>query len=188
MKKLRINKKNWFILISILLIIGGGISYATYAKYEIHAKSIAPLEYALYILNTNPISDTIKLSEIKPSNNEYVYAFSVSNFKDKKRLETNLEYSLIIKSTTNLPLEYRLVINDDYKNNSNNAFISDEITQDDDGTYFRVMKAPDSNFSYKENETNYYYLMVKFPLNYLDSKYQDITEFLSIEIYSKQKI
>ena len=50
------------------------------------------------------------------------------------------------------------------------------------------MKAPDSNFSYREDETNYYYLIVKFPLNYVDSKYQDITEFLSIEINSKQVI
>lgn len=187
-KKLKINKKNWFILISFIVLLSVGITSITYAKYEIHAKSVAPLEYALYIIDLKPISDTVKLSEIKPSNDEYVYAFSVSNFKDKKRLEVNLEYSLVIKSTTNLPLEYRLVINDDYKTNTGNAFVSDEVVADSDETYFRVMKAPDSNFSYREDQTNYYYLIVKFPLNYVDSKYQDITEFLSIEINSKQVI
>ncbi len=188
MKKLRINKKYTFIIIGIILIFSLGISYVTFAKYQVHAESVAPLEYALYILDTKPISDTIKLSEIKPNNDEYVYAFSISNFKDKKRLETNLEYSLVIKATTNLPLEYRLVINDDYKNNFGNAFLKDEIKEDGDGTYFRVMTAPDSNFSYKEDETNYYYLIVKFPLNYADNKYQNITEFISIEISSKQVI
>lgn len=187
-KKIEIIKKNLVLLISFILLISVGIVSITYAKYEIHAKSVAPLEYALYIINLEPVSDTVKLSEIKPSNDEYVYAFSVSNFKDKKRLEVNLEYSLVIRSTTNLPLEYRLVVNDDYKTNTSNAFVSDEVVADSDGTYFRIMKAPDSNFSYRVDETNYYYLIVKFPLNYVDSKYQDITEFLSIEINSKQVI
>ncbi len=187
-KKIEISKKNLVLLISFIVLISVGIVSITYAKYEIHAKSVAPLEYALYIINLEPVSDTVKLSEIKPSNDEYVYAFSVSNFKDKKRLEVNLEYSLVIRSTTNLPLEYRLVVNDDYKTNTSNAFVSDEVVADSDGTYFRIMKAPDSNFSYRDDETNYYYLIVKFPLNYVDSKYQDITEFLSIEINSKQVI
>ena len=175
-KKIEISKKNLVLLISFIVLISVGIVSITYAKYEIHAKSVAPLEYALYIINLEPVSDTVKLSEIKPSND------------DKKRLEVNLEYSLVIRSTTNLPLEYRLVVNDDYKINTSNAFVSDEVVADSDGTYFRIMKAPDSNFSYREDETNYYYLIVKFPLNYVDSKYQDITEFLSIEINSKQVI
>lgn len=188
MEKLLNNKKYLIFLISLFVILVLGISGVTYAKYEMHANSVAPLEYALYILDTKPISDTVKLSEVKPSNNEYVYAFSVSNFKDKKRLETNLEYNLSIKVTTNLPLEYRLVVNDDYNTNKDNAFVSDEVIQDSDGTYFRVMNAPSSGFSYKEDETNYYYLIVSFPLNYIDSKYQSITEFISIEINSNQVI
>lgn len=188
MKKLWNKRQNIFIVIGLLLIFVGSFWGVTYAKYEMHAKSVAPLEYALYILDTKPISDTVKLSEVKPSEDEYVYAFSVSNFKDKKRLETNLEYDLSIKVTTNLPLEYRLVVNDDYNTNKGNAFVSDEVIQDSDGTYFRVMNAPGSNFSYKEDETNYYYLIVSFPLNYIDSKYQSITEFISIEINSKQVI
>lgn len=187
-KKLKLEKRNLIIIIIIVCITILSTSIFTYAKYQRQANSVAPLEYALYILNTNPISDTIKISDIKPSNDEYVYPFSISNFKNKDRLETDLEYTLTIKTTTNLPLDFRLVVNDDYKTNTNNAFIKDELIQDADGTYFRVMASDKKTFSFKENETNYYYLVVKFPLNYIDSKYQDITEFINIEINSKQVI
>ena len=186
--KLLKNKKFIIIFISIILIflILLLIFELTIARYQKEVKSNAPLEYALYILNTDPVSDQIKIGDITPRNESYIYSFSVSNFKDEERLETNLDYTITITSTTNLPIDYRLVINDDYTTNTSNSFVSDELITDEDGTYFRVMKTSPTRFTYTEKETNYYYLVVDFPINYIDSKYQDISEFINIKIESNQ--
>lgn len=184
-KKLKIKKSYVIIACIASILLGVTISF-TYAKYQREAISVAPIEYALYLLDINHITESIKIENIKPSNDSYIYGFSISNFKYGDRLETNLEYTLTIKSTTNLPLEYRLVINQDANTYTGNDFVSDEIVQDEYGTYYRVMKAGEKYFTFTDNQTNYYYLVVNFPIDYIDSKYQDISEFLIIEVDSKQ--
>ena len=67
-----------------------------------------------------------------------------------------------------------------------NIIETNEITQDEDGTYFRTMTTKEEELYYKEPKTNQYTLVVHFPENYNTEEYQDIIEMLEITVDSKQ--
>lgn len=137
---------------------------------------------AFYVIDSDYQVTEINLDEIVPSNTPYEYAFTVSNYDSEKRLETNAEYHIVIRATTNLNLEYEL-----YENNSNtSALISKEVVVDEDGTYYYVMKTDTEYFGFVKNQKNYYTLSIKFPLEYINFEYQDIIESLEIIILSSQ--
>ncbi len=167
------------IVILILLIL----IPLCFSRYESSATSLTEVQYAFYILKADYFTKDIKLMDIVPRDEEYVYAFTVSNFDGDKRLETKLVYDLWISCTTNLPLEYELYLNDDRENS---IIVSDDTSADEDGTYFRKLTTNKRNFSYLSNETDTYYLYIKFPSIYNGSKYADIVENITINIDSKQ--
>lgn len=144
--------------------------------------SDANISIAFYVIDTEYQTEEIKLDKIIPSDTAYEYNFSVANYNKTKRLETNAEYNLVIRTTTNLNLEYEL-----YENNSNESVIlSKELTQDEDGTYYNVIKTDKEQFGYTKNQINYYTLSIKFPLEYMSYDYQDIIESIEIIILSEQ--
>lgn len=173
-----------FLIITLFLIILLANFPKTYSKYETDAMGRTDVETAYYVINAEYQTDTIKMFDLVPSNNQYVYTFSVANNKDGKRLETRLKYNLKIRATTNLPLTYEL-----YKivNSEDVVFkAADEVILDYYGTYFRHISTEDEYFSYIYDETNYYKLVVSFPEEFNNSQYQDIVEFMEIIIDSKQ--
>ena len=92
-----------------------------------------------------------------------------------------------IVTTTNLPLSYRLFLNDDYTSpTATNIITSDVTAADEYGTYFKTMSTDTKYFSYLYNETNLYTLVINFPKTYTDAKYQDVLESIEIVIDSKQ--
>lgn len=172
------------ILIFVLFVLGCSLLNETLAKFESEVSGNVIGNIAFYVIDSEFQNEEIKLGEIEPSNQEYIYEFSVANFNDKKRLETNAEYNVIVRTTTNLNLEYRLL-----KNNENNdAFITKELIQDEDGMYYNIMKTDIELFGFKNNQINEYELRIKFPNEYNNFDYQDIIESIEIIILSKQII
>lgn len=169
-------------IIIILLVVLLKFLPITFSKYETKADGNAIVNYAFYILEANYYKEEIMLDSIVPSNDSYIYNFSVSNYSDTKRCDTDLEYDLWITTTTNLDLEYDLIL----KNET--AVVSNEVIADEYGTYFRNITTNKEMFSHKENMINEYSLIVKFPTKYKDSKYQDIVDSVTINIESKQVI
>lgn len=189
---MKINRKKSIIiaklLVNILFIILIFILLnRTFAKYKTEATSQAEIQAAFYLLNDEYQSAEVKLDSLEPRDDEYVYSFSVSNNKSNKRTETSLEYELKIVTTTNLPLSYKLYKNEDYKTGTN-IITSDTILPDEYGTFFRTICTEKEIFTYSENKTNIYTLVVKFPKEYNKTEYQDIIEAIVIEIESKQLI
>ena len=86
-----------------------------------------------------------------------------------------------------MPLSYKLYKNEDYKTGTN-IITSDTILPDEYGTFFRTICTEKEIFTYSENKTNIYTLVVKFPKEYNKTEYQDIIEAIVIEIESKQLI
>lgn len=137
---------------------------------------------AFYVIESDYQTAEINLDKIVPSDTAYEYKFSVANYDNDKRLETNAEYHIVIRTTTNLNLEYEL-----YENNSTESVIlSKELIKDNDGTYYYVIKTDTEYFGFTKNQINYYTLSVKFPLEYIDFDYQDIIESIEIIILSSQ--
>lgn len=189
---MKINRKRSIIiaklLVNILFIILIFILLnRTFAKYKTEATSQAEIQAAFYLLNDEYQTAEVKLDSLEPRDDEYVYSFSVSNNKSNKRTETSLEYELKIVTTTNLQLSYKLYKNEDYKTGTN-IITSDTILPDEYGTFFRTICTEKEIFTYSENKTNIYTLVVKFPKEYNKTEYQDIIEAIVIEIESKQLI
>lgn len=152
------------------------------SRFTSLVSSDAGVSIAFYVIDTEYQTEEIKLDKIVPSDEPYEYRFSVANYNKTKRLETNAEYNVVIRTTTNLNLEYEL-----YENNeSESAILFKELVQDEDGTYYNVIKTEKENFGFVKNQINYYTLLIKFPLDYMDYNYQDIIESIEIIILSEQ--
>ena len=112
--------------------------------------------------------------------------------------EIDLTYDLTIRTTTNLPLTYSLYMNQEYTDAGATSIIrSNNVAQDEDGTYFRTITTDTQDLLYRTPKTNSYQLVVKFPLSYTDpntntttsykvEKYQDIIEAIEIKVESRQ--
>ena len=172
------------LVLDILLTVYFVYTQDTVAKFKTSMQSNALGGVAFYIIEPGYQNKEISLDNIVPSNTLYEYDFSVANYKDKKRLETNAKYNIVIRTTTNLNLEYYL-----YENNGlDDVLIDKQYVQDGDETYFNVMKTNDEYFGFKKKQINNYKLKIKFPIEYISSKYQDIIEGVEIIINSEQVV
>lgn len=189
-----IYKNRFFTIIKIgflvlLLIVVIFLTPTTFSRYESSGISDTGMDVAFYLLKTDYHTENILISEIVPRDEPYTYTFDVSNFKGNKRSETNMQYDLSIKTTTNLPLEYELYLDEEYTSNSaTNILSSSSPIQDDDGTYFINFTTPTRYFYHTANETHTYQLVVYFPEDYIGHEYQDIYESVQIIVDSKQVI
>ena len=185
------SKKDGIRIIVLLFIIIFLVSVTpfTNSRYVSETESEVKIEAAYYLLDTNYIVADIKIPDLVPSNTRYTYGFSIANNKDFERTEVSLEYDLSIRTTTNLPLEYELYLNEDYTNPmADNIIINDNFVLDDDETYFREIETDKRYFSYSYDEIDVYTLVIDFPISYKDFKYQDVIESIEIIINSKQRV
>lgn len=171
-------------LIIVLFVTGCFLLNETLAKFESELSGNVIGSIAFYVIDTEYQTQEIKLDEIEPSNQEYIYEFTIANFNKEKRLETNAEYNIVIRTTTNLNLEYRLLEND----KKEDVFIDKNLIQDEDGLYYNVMKTDKEYFGFKNEQINKYQLRIKFPKEYSSFEYQNIIESMEIIILSKQVV
>ena len=78
------------------------------AKYRSTAKSNADVDLAFYMFKEEDISQDLKLASILPREEPYEYTFSVANNDGKDRTETAIHYEIELKTTTNLPLTFKV--------------------------------------------------------------------------------
>ena len=184
-KRLRTNKLySKIILIFVLVVILILILRGTLARYSSSGESSANVDVAFYLIKEQELSETIKLEEMKPSNEVYTYTFSVANNDGTNRTETALKYTIAIRMTTNLPLTYELYVN----NGTENLFAGYTTEQDEDGTWFKTITSNEEFFGFEEDEINTYTLKVKFPMEYNSVEYQGIIEALEIKLNSQQVV
>ena len=187
-----INKKKLFkslIIISLLIII---IAVAvqirnTLARYETTANTTRDVDVAFWIVGNSFKTQRLLIQDIIPRNEPYTYQFTVSNFEGTKKAETDLEYNLVITSTTNLPLNYTI------KKNGETYAATERLYQDDDGTYYRELKlgteAEKFIFEQGTDSTDTYVLSVTFPLeNNTNLEYADLIENIQINLSAQQII
>lgn len=177
-KKKTVYIKVIILILSLLIIIR--IFTLVLSKYETDADSTADVDIAFYLLKEDYKNMTLNLGKIVPRNNEYKYTFTVGNEEDGKVAETDIEYDLTLRTTTNLPLTYELYMNGE------NAILTEDINPDEQGTYFRTITTQTQELMYQEAKTNQYELIIHFPINYNTTNYQDIMEMLEITVDAKQ--
>ena len=169
------------------LFLSGFLFSITLASYQSQTRLRANIDKALYIFNRDKMSFNIDSSKIIPSNNPYTYKFSISNYKDDKESDFNIIYTLKIKTTTNLPLSFKLYKNTDL---NNNILSNAELKQDVDGSYYRVYTVNDEVLmEYKDKIIDVYTLSIDFPKKYAeDLTYADCLEAIEVIIDSSQAV
>ena len=135
-----------YIAIFLLVVFIINIMEITYSKYSSSANGDAAANIAFFIVDVGTYENTISLNNLEPSNNDYIYKFTVNNFKNNKRTNVKLDYNIEFVTTTNLPLTYKI-----YKEGTNNIITSNEIIQDGDMYFNKLNTNEAGSFSYEEN-------------------------------------
>lgn len=190
MKNRKITKRIIIILILLcFLILLTQLIRLTFSRFESDATSSSNIPVAFYVLNEGFQNMNLNLDSLIPRNEPYVYTFTISNSNGEQICNTDMEYTLTIRTTTNLPLEYNLFMNQDYTDSASQSIIeTNQVEKDSSGTYFRIITTQKQNFSFKQEQTNTYQLVVNFPEKYNTIDYQDVIEGIEITIDSMQII
>ena len=173
----------------LLIILAIKLFQIAYASYESEAKLNANINKALYILEEGGMDFNIDLNKIEPSDKPYVYKFSISNYKGNKHSQVDIEYKIDFKTTTNLPLTYKLYRNENYDDaGATDLFDEAKVTQDVDGAWYNTLEGKEKYmFPYTEDKTDIYTLVVHFPKEYkTNTEYADSIENIEVAIKSNQ--
>lgn len=187
-KFILISKINFLILVFILLI---NIMPVTFSKYQSIGTGNINSNIAFYLLESTYVTEQVKLNDLVPSDNPYVFNFTIGNQRGDDVSEVDIEYVLQIITTTNLPLRYELYKNCNFLDNSAVNLITDantEISQDEYGTYFQKFNIETEYLYYSEPLTNEYTLVVYFDKSNNEAKYQGMVEGIKLLVDSKQMI
>lgn len=169
----------FFILIRIVTLV--------LSKYESEIQSTANVNIAFYLLKEDYKKMTLNLDSLFPQSEAYIYNFTIGNQDGTKTADIDMVYDLTLRTTTNLPLKYELYQNEEYTDkNATNIIKTDEIEQDEYGTFFKIMTTETENLNYKNPKTNTYQLVIYFPEKYNTINYQNIIEALEIRVDSHQ--
>lgn len=188
MKKRRRKSKKRLIYIRLVLILALILVMMnsfenSLSKYSSTATSTADVDLAFYFVKATDIAQELQLDSILPKTGSYTYRFSVSNFEGTKRTDTAIDYTIEMKTTTNLPLQYAV-----HRQNSNtNLITNSQDIADDDGTYFKYMTITGDSFGFTQNETHTYEIEITFPSQYNAAEYENIVEYIKLSINTSQK-
>ena len=180
------------LVVIALLLIAIKFLLDSLARYESNSNGNTDFDVAFFVIDESLQENTILLGKIVPRTKPYVYTFKVSNFKGDKRTDVNLIYDIELITTTNLPLEYKLYKNQNPSDTGAvNMISSNEILTDEYNTYFKKMLITNSgHFTYKQNETDVYNLVVNFNEEYKNNpdNFEGQIEGIRVKINAKQDI
>lgn len=188
-------EKKRFLLFSVLIFLALFLScylfQKAYAYYQSQATLNIQVDKAIYLFESTKMDFNIDSSGIVPSDDEFVYSFSISNYKDEEHSDIDIEYDLVITTTTNLPITLKLYRNSDYTDTSASSILNErEIRQDIDESWYYVYNVLDTyEMNYSDDVVDYYTLVVDFPAIYGASTiYADAIENIEISISSRQMV
>ena len=187
-----INKKAFFkslIIISLLIVIIFVFIQirGTLARYETTASTERNVDVAFWMIDTSFASERILISEIYPSDTPYEYTFTVSNFNATKRAETDLEYEVVLTTTTNLPFQYVI------EKEGVPCTTTEQLITDTDGTYYKQLKVATAANNLKletgSDQTHNFKIKLTFPkINNENMEYADLIEYIKLDLSAKQII
>lgn len=188
-----LNEKGRFLLFAFFLLFILFVAYflfrISYARYEMNSRLVANIDKALYIFETDEVRFNLDPDGIIPSNEPYIYRFSVSNFNESHQSDVDLSYHVSVRTTTNLPITIQL-----YRNQlpgdagAINLFHSVQNVQDEDNAWYHVYDVQnDYTMNYSSETTDYFTLVINFPAVYAsDLTYVNSIENIEVSLESKQ--
>ena len=209
--KKRINFLTVFLILDVFVLFT--MFRPSNATYTSNAIGKSEMEVALYAFGFDKFSEVddvfsgqvladsvdINLGSISPGDTKY-YKFKVYNYVPDENgndvvSETNISYKLKVITTTNLPLSYRLYLNQSpYSSNAssiikeNEALSNDDLITDSFGTYYKVFPVEEKCFKFDDLKYDEYTLVIDCPEQYSQVLYQDLIESIKVQVESKQVV
>ncbi len=175
----------------LILFLAFYLLKIAYARYEIRAKVNANIDKALYIFEDEKLSFNLDTQGIVPSNQQYTYRFSVSNYNASKHSDVDLSYKVKVRTTTNLPITVGMYVNElPSASGAVNQFQSATTLQDEDDAWYRLYTTVNEyEMDYVDNDTDIFTMVIDFPATYaVDATYADYLESIEVILESKQII
>lgn len=163
-----------------------------FARYEVRAMINSNIDKALYIFEDEKLSFNLEPEGIIPSNDPYVYKFSVSNFNTTKESDVDISYTIQVRTTTNLPITISM-----YRNELHTAVGATNIfnggaqtRQDTDSAWYRLYTTGSAyQMAYTSHVTDIYTMVIDFPATYANNPvYANSIESIEVTINSQQII
>ena len=151
--------------------------------FHSEAHGLIANKVAFYVIDPRPQTEEIKIGELQPDGQNFSYDIDVSNYKNSKISEVDMNYTMEIVTTTNIPVTYYLYKN---HNTSTNIIGTKEIIRDDDGMYFFKFSPQVGSFVHGVSKTDTYTLVINFPVSYNSSYYQDLIDTIKVTINAVQ--
>lgn len=179
-----------YLSISMILLIGFIVVIKlnqSYSLYESDGEVKVSPNVAFFITKVEEQTKKIALKDLIPSDEPYLYYFTVSNFNGEDISRVDIEYIVKFVTTTNIPLTYKL-----YKSTKDTPLLINSRSYiDDDGMYFKEMAAKNfETFNYGVKRSDLYILEVNYPITYMTNyeEYSGAVELVDIVIDARQKV
>ena len=190
--------KSLIIISLIIIIVFTAIQIRkTLARYETTTVGQRDVDVAFWIVENSFESQRLLIDDIYPRATPFEYTFTVSNFNGTKSAETDLDYEIVITTTTNLPLSYEITKNGTTCTKTERLYEDDSTYIDADKgfgkTVYREIKletvANNLKMLQENDTTDTFIIKVTFPQQYsANLKYADLMEDIKIDLSAKQVI
>ncbi len=196
-KALKRQKRTKLIMVLLIFVALFKIIFGSFSLYESNAESVAEVDLAFYILEDYYSTRSVALQNMLPGDSQ-TFTLTVSNYIDDDETgdtiisDTDMEYDLVIKTTTNLPLEYTITKNQEMIEQNNIAEC--EIIQDEYGTYFSRLLSSSGQFDVNVGDerdipyTDTYIIKIDLPADCTDERFAGIKDAIDIEIHGRQMV
>ena len=178
------------LLVIILLLVLVVLIRSTHASYESNVEVTFGSETALFIYGVGTLTFNMSTDGIIPSDAAYVYPFTISNFKNERHSDVDIDYTMKIRTTTNMPLTYEVIYNEDYSENSTNLLGTEQLIQDDQGTWYKKYNVSGTyRMLWDEDHTDNFKIVVHYSSsNATHTEYAGAIENIEIIIDATQVI
>lgn len=188
-KGIRFKRRLKLIMAIFVLLLVHRIVFNSFSLYESNATTNANIEVAYFLLDDTYEEKTIMLEDMKPGDTKEVDIAISNYFLDEEGneviTETDMQYTFKLRTTTNLPLEYSIFLNQSSDSGTN--IVQMDTIQDDHDTYFYQLLEDTREFSYEEGQTNTYTLKITLPEQYNNVEYQNVIECIEVVVDGQQK-
>ena len=190
------------VAITIVLIVYR-ILCDSFSLFESQATSDTNIDIAFFLVEDNydypnkEYSKRVNIADIEPGETKD-YTISVSNFTyldeegnkvdpDEKYLkcaDTNIKYTLKVRTTTNLPLEYKFFVGESPYTDER-----ERKQEEENGIIFREYEFNEKTLQFSQNQTDTYKLSITFPEGgEKNADYQGMIEYIEVSIDAQQVV
>lgn len=190
------------VAITIVLIVYR-ILCDSFSLFESQATSDTNIDIAFFLVEDNynypnkENSKRVNIADLEPGETKE-YTISVSNyayFNDEgekvgsenegnlKCADTNIKYTLKVRTTTNLPLKY------DFSVGRSKYDLASERIQEDNGIIFHEYTFSEKILEFNQNQKDQYKLSITFPKGEeKNADYQGMIEYIEVSIDAEQVV